>query len=111
MALPTNRAAWLIIADTPLEVGDAPMPTPGPGELIVHNAVVGINHVDNWMLEAGVFVRQWPTIIGNDVAGTVYAVGPDVQSFKKGDRVIGHGMTLVTGRPEDGPFALYTIFI
>lgn len=89
MALPINRAAWLLKADTPLEVRDAPMPTPGPGELVVQNAVVGFNHVDNWMLEAGVFVKQFPTVIGNDVAGTVYAVGPDVQCFSKGDRVIG----------------------
>jgi NADPH:quinone reductase-like Zn-dependent oxidoreductase len=89
MALPTNRAAWLIKADTPLEVSNAPMPTPGLGELVVHNVAVGMNQVDTWMLEAGVFVKQWPSVIGNDVAGTVYAVGPDLQRFRKGDRVIG----------------------
>ncbi|KAH6665248.1 chaperonin 10-like protein [Halenospora varia] len=85
------------------------MPTPKTGELVVQNAAVAMNGVDNWMLEAGVFVKQWPAIIRNDVAGIVYATSPDVQRFKKGDRVIRHGMTLVTGRPEDGAFALYTV--
>lgn len=89
MASPKNQAAWLIKADMPLEVGDAPMPTPGPGEIIVQNAAVAMNGVDNWMSEAGVFVKQWPAIIGNDIAGIVYALGPDVERFKKGDRVIG----------------------
>jgi NADPH:quinone reductase-like Zn-dependent oxidoreductase len=28
-------------------------------------------------------------IIGEDVAGEIYEVGPDVTEFKKGDRVIG----------------------
>jgi len=89
MAPPTNQAAWLTKANTPLKVGDAPMPTPGPGELVVQNAAVAINGVDTWMLEAGVFVKQWPIIIGNDIAGIVYSTGSDVQRFKKGDRVIG----------------------
>jgi NADPH:quinone reductase-like Zn-dependent oxidoreductase len=85
----TNQAAWLNKAGTSLVVGDAPMPTPGSGELVVQNAAVAMNGVHNWMLEAGVFVKHWPAIIGNDVAGIVFATGPDVLSFKKGDRVIG----------------------
>lgn len=44
----------------------------------------------NWVVEdVGVFVQQWPTIIGCDVAGEVYEVGPGVDRFQKGDRVIG----------------------
>lgn len=65
------------------------MPKPGPDEIVVQNAAVAMNGVDNWMLGAGVFIKQWPAVIGNDIAGIVYDVGSDVQRFKKGDRIIG----------------------
>ncbi|KAK9352944.1 chaperonin 10-like protein [Lipomyces doorenjongii] len=109
MAARTNQAAWLTKADTCLQVGDAPLPTAGPGELVVKNAAIAINPLDCHMQDSGVFVQQWPTIFGCDVAGEVYEVGPDVQRFKKGDRVIGHAINLVSGRPQDGAFALYTV--
>ncbi|KAL2831399.1 chaperonin 10-like protein [Aspergillus cavernicola] len=106
---PTNQAAWLLEAGSPLQVRDAPMPAAGPGEIVVKNAAVAINPLDCHMQDSGVFVQEWPSIFGCDVAGEVYEVGPDVNSFKKGDRVIGHAINLVSGRPEDGAFALYTV--
>ncbi|KAJ8096449.1 chaperonin 10-like protein [Lipomyces tetrasporus] len=109
MPAPTNQAAWLIEADTPLQVDDAPLPTAGPGELVVKNAAIAINPLDCHMQDSGVFVQQWPAILGCDVAGEVYEVGPDAQRFKTGDRVIGHAINLVSGRPQDGAFALYTV--
>ncbi|KAL4988014.1 chaperonin 10-like protein [Aspergillus falconensis] len=105
----TNQAAWLPKAGAALEVGDAPIPTAGPGEIVVKNAAVAINPLDTHMQDAGVFVQQWPAIFGCDVAGTVHEAGPDVQRFKQGDRVIGHAINLVTGRPQDGAYALYTV--
>lgn len=89
MAVPINQAAWLHQAGTPLQVGEAPLPAAGPGEIIVKNAAVAINPVDWHMQDAGVFVQKWPTIIGCDVSGEVFEVGQGVQRFKKGDRVIG----------------------
>ncbi|KAJ0421402.1 chaperonin 10-like protein [Aspergillus carlsbadensis] len=109
MSAPTNQAAWLVKAGRPLEVGDAPMPTPGPGEIVVKNAAIAINPLDTHMQDIGVFVQQWPAIIGCDVAGEVYDVGADVTRFKKGDRVTGHAINLTTGRPQDAAYALYTI--
>jgi NADPH:quinone reductase-like Zn-dependent oxidoreductase len=90
MAAPNNQAAWLTKVDTPLQVDDAPLPTAGPGELVVKNAAIAINPLDCHMQDSGVFVQQWPAIFGCDVAGEVYEVGPDVQRFKKGDRIIGY---------------------
>lgn len=89
MAAPTNQAAWLLKADTSLQVGDAPLPLAGPGEIVVKNAAIAINPLDWHMQDAGVFIQQWPAIFGCDVAGEVYEVGTEVQRFKKGDRVIG----------------------
>ncbi|KAF2825806.1 GroES-like protein [Ophiobolus disseminans] len=106
---PQNRAAFLDAAGTPLRIGDAPMPTAGPGEIVIKNAAVAINPLDCHMQDHGVFVQQWPAVFGCDVAGEVYEVGDGVQIFKKGDRVIGHTINLVSGRPQDGGYALYTV--
>ncbi|KAF2236900.1 putative zinc-binding alcohol dehydrogenase domain-containing protein cipB [Viridothelium virens] len=111
MATSTNQAAWLHKINTPLQVGVAPLPTAGSGELVVKNAAIAINPLDCHMQDSGVFVQQWPAIFGCDVAGEVYEVGADVQRFKKGDRIIGHAVNLVSGRPQDGAFALYTVVL
>lgn len=89
MSAPKNQAAWLTKVDTPLEVGDAPLPTAGRGEIVIKNAAVAINPLDCHMQDVGVFVQQWPTVIGCEVAGEVHEIGSDVDRFKKGDRVIG----------------------
>lgn len=109
MTTPRNQAAWLKEANTPLEVGDAPMATAGSDEIVVKNAAVAINPLDCHMQDSGVFVQQFPAVLGCDVAGEVYEVGTKVTRFRKGDRVIGHCINLVTGRPNDGAYSLYTV--
>lgn len=89
MAAPKNQAAYLKEAGKPLEVGNAPLPTAGAGEIVVKNAAVAINPLDWHMQDHGVFIQQWPAVFGCDVAGDVFEVGPGVERFKKGDRVIG----------------------
>lgn len=94
MSSPKNQAAWLVKAGTPLKVNDAPLPTAGAGEIVVKNAAVAINPLDRHMLDHGVFVQQWPAILGCDVAGEVHETGEGVDRFKKGDRVIGYVISL-----------------
>ncbi|KAJ5437412.1 Polyketide synthase enoylreductase [Penicillium cf. griseofulvum] len=109
MSTPKNLAAWLTKAGSPLQVDDAPLPTAGPGELVIKNAAIAINPLDCHMQDSGVFVKQWPAIFGCDIAGEVYEVGKNVERFEKGNRVIGHAINLTSGRSKDGAFALYTV--
>jgi NADPH:quinone reductase-like Zn-dependent oxidoreductase len=52
---------------------------------------------------------QYPTILGQDVAGEVVAVGEGATRFKVGDRVIGQALGLTSQRDQDHAFQLYTI--
>ncbi|KAK3704346.1 hypothetical protein LTR37_013899 [Vermiconidia calcicola] len=104
-----NQAAWLQEKGTALKVGDAPMPTPGPDEMIVENRAIAINPLDWHMQDHGIFVKEWPAILGCDVAGQVYEVGANVTRFEKGDRVVGHTINLVTGKSQDAAFALFSV--
>lgn len=73
-----------------LVIDDIPPPTVGPGELLVQVAASSVNPVDT-KLRKGVLqvVMRWklPHTTGLDCAGTVLAVGPDVNGFSVGDRV------------------------
>jgi NADPH:quinone reductase-like Zn-dependent oxidoreductase len=85
--MPVNKAAWIDAKGTNLRVGDAPMPSPGPGEIVIRGRSVAINPLDWHMQDWGVFIKEWPSIFGCDVAGEVYQVGAEVSRFKPGDRV------------------------
>ncbi|KAM0271441.1 hypothetical protein ACHAQH_009061 [Verticillium albo-atrum] len=85
------------------------MPSPGPGEIVIRSRAVAINPLDWHMQDWGVFVKEWPSIFGCDVAGEAHEVGPDVTRFKPGDRVTPHTINLVTGKPRDAAFAHYCV--
>jgi 2-desacetyl-2-hydroxyethyl bacteriochlorophyllide A dehydrogenase len=80
------RAA-LIAAPGVVSVETVPDPTPGPGEVIVEVAAVGLCGTDLHILagEHGVL----PVVPGHEVAGTVVAVGADVDAkvVRVGDAV------------------------
>lgn len=83
-----NKAAWLKASKArPLSVEDAPMPSPGPNDIIIRNHAVALNPVDAAIQSQGIIVTQFPHILGLDVSGTVHAVGSAVTKFKLGDRV------------------------
>jgi NADPH:quinone reductase len=61
---------------------------PGPGELLVRIHAIGVNPVETY-IRAGTYARlpKLPYTPGNDGAGVVEQIGPDVTEFKPGDRV------------------------
>jgi NADPH:quinone reductase-like Zn-dependent oxidoreductase len=94
----SNQAAWVAAQGARINVDAAPYPTVEPGQVIIKNAAVAINPVDWKMQETGVFVKSWPVIIGCDVAGEVVEVGDGVTNTKKGQRVLGHAISLLTAK-------------
>ncbi|MFI2640637.1 zinc-binding alcohol dehydrogenase family protein [Streptomyces sp. NPDC018610] len=69
----------------PLFVEEAPVPEPGPGELLVRCEAVGVTlPVVRKVTEAAE-----PIALGGEIAGEVTAVGAGVTRFRAGDRVTG----------------------
>lgn len=67
-------------------------PVPGPGEIRVKVAGAGVNPVDVKARRGYLkdfMPMTFPARLGGDVSGTVDAVGPGVDGFKVGDRVMG----------------------
>ncbi|TVY49846.1 Zinc-binding alcohol dehydrogenase domain-containing protein cipB [Lachnellula occidentalis] len=108
--MPSNTAAWLTAAKSnPLEVKTATYTSPGDHEILVKNGAVAVNPIDWKTQDYAFFPLIYPTILGQDVAGTVVEVGSAVSRFRKGDRVLGHALSLFTKKPSDGGFQEYTI--
>ena len=106
----SNTAAWLTAPKSkPFEVKDAPLGTPAENEILVRNHAVAINPVDGSLQTLSWWPFDYPTILGHDVAGEVVAVGPGVTRFRKGARVLGESVGMVTKRNEENAFQAYTI--
>ncbi|KAK5175756.1 uncharacterized protein LTR77_000896 [Saxophila tyrrhenica] len=104
-----NRAAWLHVKGEKLQVGDAAMPEPGEGEVVIRNKAIAINPVSNKIQDIGIIVQQWPTILDYDVSGEVHAVGPGVENVQQGDRVVAFVFGPYGGDPRFGAYQLYSV--
>ena len=88
-------------------VTDAPVPAPGPDEILVRGRATAINPVDCTARSGygrDVFRGLWgplPLILGRDVSGTVAAVGAAVKEFAPGDEVY--------AAPHIGCYAEYVV--
>ncbi|HWE61294.1 MAG TPA: quinone oxidoreductase, partial [Chloroflexota bacterium] len=71
-----------------LRLEEVETPVPGPGQVLIKVAAVGINYADLAQREGRYMTRtRVPTILGAEVAGTVAALGPDVTTPAVGTRV------------------------
>jgi len=70
---------------------DIARPEVRPHDLLVHNAAIGVNRAD-LSHRKGAYGRAYfgdSDLMGLEIAGTVAEVGPEVQGFAVGDRVMG----------------------
>lgn len=98
------KAAVLHEAGKPLTIEDVAIAAPGPREVLIRTAAVGLCHSDLHFVD-GVFPYPMPVVPGHEAAGVVEAVGSAVQTVKVGDHVVtclsafcGHCEHCVTGR-------------
>ncbi len=73
-----------------LEAVDLPVPSPGPGQVLVRHQAVGLNFIDTYH-RSGLYPMKMPAVLGLEAAGLVEAVGEGVTRFKAGDRVAYNG--------------------
>lgn len=71
-----------------LHLAEAPIPTPGPGEVLIHVSAAGVNHADLLQRQG----RYPPPpgaspILGMEVSGHIAGVGPGIGDWKDGDPV------------------------
>ena len=83
-----------------MRLEEVPTPEPGPGQVRVKTEASGVNFLDIYH-RSGQYKVQLPFNLGQEGAGTVEAVGPDVSLVKVGDRVAWHGI--------GGSYATHTI--
>ncbi|APR76679.1 Alcohol dehydrogenase [Minicystis rosea] len=84
----TMKAAVVKAFGAPLVIEEAPVPTPGPGEVLVAVVASGVCHTDLHAANGDWPVKPTlPFIPGHEGAGYVAALGPGVTTLKEGDRV------------------------
>jgi 6-hydroxycyclohex-1-ene-1-carbonyl-CoA dehydrogenase len=72
-----------------LVVQEWPTPEPRAGEMLVDVAACGVCHTDLHYLDHGTpTFKPAPIVLGHEISGTVAALGPGVEAFAVGDRVL-----------------------
>ncbi len=72
-----------------LKWGTLETPTPGYGEVRLRVRACGLNHLDLWVRGGLPGLKlPMPHILGGDITGELELLGPGVESFSLGDRVI-----------------------
>ncbi|NAZ17076.1 zinc-binding dehydrogenase [Glutamicibacter soli] len=69
-----------------LVLGQAPIPSAGPGQVQVKVAAAGVNFIETYQ-RSGVYKVDYPFTPGSEFSGVVTEVGQGVQNFAVGDRV------------------------
>ncbi len=86
------RALRLVETGKPLVMQEIPVPTVGPGDVLVSVKAAGICHSDAHYRAGRSPVYPLPMTLGHEVAGVVAQVGEQVMGIKEGDRVCVHYM-------------------
>ena len=98
MPIPETMSVVIAASSNPesLTVVSRPVPTPGPGEILITVRAAAITSGElDWP-------ATWPAVPGHDVAGIVAATGSDTDDLAIGDAVMG-----LVGFDRDGALSQY----
>ena len=71
----------------PFELVERPTPEPGPRQVRIKVEACGICHSDVFAATGTFPGVHYPAVPGHEVAGRIDAIGPDVTTWKVGQRV------------------------
>ena len=80
-------AMLLDVPGRPLRPGSVPLPSPGPGQLLLRVRACGICRTDLHVADGELPQPKLPLVLGHEIVGEVAAVGPGAERFTAGDRV------------------------
>ncbi|WNG89913.1 quinone oxidoreductase [Mycobacterium sp. ITM-2016-00317] len=66
---------------------EKPQPVPGPDQVLIRAEAIGVNFIDTYF-RSGLYPREVPFVVGNEVCGIIEAVGDEVAALNVGDRVV-----------------------
>jgi threonine 3-dehydrogenase len=91
----TMLALRKVRAEPGAELAKVPVPTPGPGEVLIKVEAASICGTDlhfyRWDEWAAHRIKSLPLTFGHEVAGTIVATGPEVRNFKVGRFISAEG--------------------
>ena len=97
--------AWQVTAfgePEEMTLEDVPVPTAGPGQVLIRNRAVGLNFFDILQIQGKYqFKPLFPFTVGREVAGQVAAVGEDAGKFSVGEAVLAF--------PDGGGYAEFSL--
>jgi propanol-preferring alcohol dehydrogenase len=70
-----------------LAAEDRPIPTPGPGQVLVRVAACAVCRTDLHLVDNELPDARTPIVPGHEIIGRVEAIGPGVERLAEGDRV------------------------
>jgi NADPH:quinone reductase-like Zn-dependent oxidoreductase len=104
----SNMMAWRVHefgSPEAMQFEQVPVPSPGPGEVLVKVHAAGVGPWDGWIRAGNSALPQpLPLTLGSDLSGEIQAIEPDVSGLSVGDQVYG-----VTNPRFIGAYAEYAI--
>ena len=86
----THMRAAILVEPGRIEMQERPIPTPGPGDVLIRVSSVGVCGSDTHYYRhgrVGSFVVDAPLVLGHEAAGTIVGVGDSVAPVRIGERV------------------------